>query len=179
MNISDFYSGLSFDSYKYLGAHCDSNGTFFRTYAPCASGVTVIVDFSDWQEIPMKPVHDGNFYELFCSDARNGMRYKYRIYDKDGNFAEHIDPFGYSCDLSDCKCSVISSHSYSFTDEKWLEKIALADAMKVLNEREYLIITMRFFKNKTQMEIAERIGISQAQVSRLEKSALERMRKQF
>ena len=64
-------------------------------------------------------------------------------------------------------------------DEKWLENIALAEALKVLNEREYLIITMRFFKNKTQMEIAEQIGISQAQVSRLEKAALERMRKQF
>ena len=64
-------------------------------------------------------------------------------------------------------------------DEKWLENIALAEALKVLNEREYMIITMRFFKNKTQMEIAQEIGISQAQVSRIEKGALERMRKQF
>ncbi len=64
-------------------------------------------------------------------------------------------------------------------DEKWLESIALADALKVLNDRERQIINMRFFKNKTQMEIAQEIGISQAQVSRLEKGALERMRKQF
>ena len=64
-------------------------------------------------------------------------------------------------------------------DEKWLESIALADALKVLNDRERMIINMRFFKNKTQMEIAQEIGISQAQVSRLEKGALERMRKQF
>ncbi len=64
-------------------------------------------------------------------------------------------------------------------DEKWLERIALADAMKVLSEREHMIITMRFYDNKTQMEIAQEIGISQAQVSRIEKSALERMRKQF
>ena len=64
-------------------------------------------------------------------------------------------------------------------DEKWLENIALADAMKVLNEREHKIIMMRFFENKTQMEIAQEIGISQAQVSRIEKGALERMRKQF
>ena len=64
-------------------------------------------------------------------------------------------------------------------DEKWLENIALADAMKVLSEREHKIITMRFYKNKTQMEIAQEIGISQAQVSRIEKCALERMRKQF
>lgn len=64
-------------------------------------------------------------------------------------------------------------------DEKWLESIALKDALKVLNDRERQIINMRFFKNKTQMEIAQEIGISQAQVSRLEKGALERMRKQF
>ena len=64
-------------------------------------------------------------------------------------------------------------------EEIWLESIALREAMKVLNERERSIIYMRFFKNKTQMEIASEIGISQAQVSRLEKGALERMRKQF
>lgn len=64
-------------------------------------------------------------------------------------------------------------------DERWLESIALKEAMKTLNERERSIITMRFYKNKTQMEIAGEIGISQAQVSRLEKGALERIRKQL
>lgn len=62
-------------------------------------------------------------------------------------------------------------------DERWLESIALKEAMKTLNERERSIITMRFYKNKTQMEIAREIGISQAQVSRLEKGALEQIRK--
>ncbi len=65
------------------------------------------------------------------------------------------------------------------SDEAWLEKIALAEALESLGERERKIIDMRFYKNKTQMEIAEEIGISQAQVSRLEKGALERMRKQI
>ena len=64
-------------------------------------------------------------------------------------------------------------------EEVWLENIALNEAMKTLSERERSIIYMRFFKNRTQMEIASEIGISQAQVSRIEKSALERMRKQF
>ena len=64
-------------------------------------------------------------------------------------------------------------------DESWLENIALKEAMKKLSERERKIINLRFYKNKTQMEIAEEIGISQAQVSRLEKGALERMRKQI
>lgn len=64
-------------------------------------------------------------------------------------------------------------------DDLWLENIALRDAMKKLGERERAIIKLRFFGNKTQMEIAEEIGISQAQVSRLEKGALEQMRKQI
>ena len=67
----------------------------------------------------------------------------------------------------------------SGSDEMWLESIALREAMKSLTERERTIITLRFYKNKTQVEIAEEIGISQAQVSRLEKGALERMRKQI
>ena len=67
----------------------------------------------------------------------------------------------------------------SAADEHWLEHIALRDAMKKLSDRERKIIEMRFYRNKTQMEIAESIGISQAQVSRLEKGALERMRREI
>lgn len=65
------------------------------------------------------------------------------------------------------------------SEELWLENIALRDAMKTLTERERTIIQLRYYKNKTKMEIADEIGISQAQVSRLEKGALEHMRKQF
>lgn len=65
------------------------------------------------------------------------------------------------------------------SDERWLENIALKEAMKKLTDREQSIINMRFYKNKTQMEIAEEIGISQAQVSRLEKGAIEKMRAQI
>lgn len=63
------------------------------------------------------------------------------------------------------------------TDEHWIENIALENALGKLGERESAIINMRFFRGKTQMEIADEIGISQAQVSRIEKSALERIRK--
>ncbi len=61
-------------------------------------------------------------------------------------------------------------------EETWVEHISLSEAMKKLNEREYEIITLRFFEGKTQMEVADMIGISQAQVSRLEKNALKTMR---
>lgn len=62
-------------------------------------------------------------------------------------------------------------------DENWIEDITINEAMKKLNDREKLIINKRFFDGKTQMEVAEEIGISQAQVSRLEKTALLRMKK--
>ncbi len=71
----------------------------------------------------------------------------------------------------------ISDHSVD--DDMWLEDIALREAMKKLGKREKDIINMRFYNGKTQMEIAEEIGISQAQVSRLEKGALERIKKQI
>jgi RNA polymerase sporulation-specific sigma factor len=63
------------------------------------------------------------------------------------------------------------------TDECWLEDIAIKEALKRLGSRERDIINMRFFNGKTQMEIADEIGISQAQVSRLEKGALAKIRK--
>lgn len=61
-------------------------------------------------------------------------------------------------------------------EETWVEHLSLSDAMKKLSDREREIITLRFFEGKTQMEVAGMIGISQAQVSRLEKNALSTMR---
>ena len=63
------------------------------------------------------------------------------------------------------------------SDEMWLEEIALKEAMTHLSDREKHIVNLRFFSGRTQMEVADEIGISQAQVSRLEKGALERMKK--
>lgn len=61
-------------------------------------------------------------------------------------------------------------------EENWIEHISLSEAIKKLNDREREIITLRFFEGKIQMEVADLIGISQAQVSRLEKNALKVMR---
>ena len=63
------------------------------------------------------------------------------------------------------------------SDEEWVESITLREALKKLSPREMNIIARRFYKGKTQMEIADEIGISQAQVSRLEKGAIEKLRK--
>lgn len=62
-------------------------------------------------------------------------------------------------------------------DEKWAENLTIAQALKKLNDREKEIIARRFFDGRTQMEVAQEIGISQAQVSRLEKDAINRIRK--
>ncbi|MBR2279936.1 MAG: RNA polymerase sporulation sigma factor SigG [Ruminococcus sp.] len=61
-------------------------------------------------------------------------------------------------------------------DKDWIDEISMKDAIKNLNDREKKIIGLRFFKGKTQMEVAEEIGISQAQVSRIEKNALNRIK---
>ncbi len=63
------------------------------------------------------------------------------------------------------------------TDEQWIEKIALREAMRGLGQREKRILALRFFDGKTQMEVASEVGISQAQVSRLEKNAIASLRK--
>ena len=65
------------------------------------------------------------------------------------------------------------------TDELWAEKMTIMQVMKKLNEKEKEIITKRFFDGKTQMEVADEIGISQAQVSRLEKNAIDRIKRLY
>ncbi|MBQ1411509.1 MAG: RNA polymerase sporulation sigma factor SigG [Oscillospiraceae bacterium] len=63
------------------------------------------------------------------------------------------------------------------SDERWLEELALRDALAALGEREKHILALRYYDGKTQVEVANAIGISQAQVSRLEKGALSRLKK--
>ncbi len=73
----------------------------------------------------------------------------------------------------------LSDTSRDASEESWLENIALREAIATLTPREQHIIKLRYFKDKTQMEIASEIGISQAQVSRLEKAALQKLKKQL
>lgn len=65
------------------------------------------------------------------------------------------------------------------TDELWAESMTIAQAMKKLNDKEKIVITKRFFDGRTQMEVAEEIGISQAQISRLEKSAINHIKRLY
>ena len=80
-------------------------------------------------------------------------------------------------DSGDALCVMDQVKDTKNTDERWLEQIALKQAISELSEREQHILDLRFFQGKTQMEVSQEIGISQAQVSRLEKGALSRIRK--
>ena len=82
-------------------------------------------------------------------------------------------------DTSDSVCVMDQVRDTQNTDESWLDHIALKDAIGKLSERERHILMLRFFEGRTQTEVASEVGISQAQVSRLEKGALARIRKQI
>jgi RNA polymerase sporulation-specific sigma factor len=101
------------------------------------------------------------------SDALEAIMEPISLYDP--IYGENGDSLYVMDQIRDEECS----------DDIWLENIAVAQAMKKLTERERSIIAMRFYRGKTQMEIASEIGISQAQVSRIEKSALEKIRKEL
>ena len=75
------------------------------------------------------------------------------------------------------KSSWAGSPPWTRWPSQWLENLAVSEALRRLTEREQRILRMRFFEGRTQMEVAGEIGISQAQVSRLEKNALQHMRK--
>ncbi len=80
-------------------------------------------------------------------------------------------------DSGDTLCVMDQVSDRANTDENWIEQIALKDAVDRLGEREKKILAMRFYQGKTQMEVSQEIGISQAQVSRLEKSAISSIKK--
>ncbi len=124
MDFYGFYTGKIFDAYKFLGAHTESaGGVTFRTFAPGASRISLIGEFSDWEEWTMNRTHDGNFWECHAKTAEPGQMYKYRIYRQDGSFMDHCDPYGFGMELRPNSASIIRNLStYSFKDEKWMQK---------------------------------------------------------
>ncbi|MCO7173152.1 1,4-alpha-glucan branching protein GlgB [[Clostridium] scindens] len=123
MDYYGFYTGKVFDAYRYLGAHAEREGVTFRTFAPSAQRISLIGEFSSWEECPMHKVYDGNFWECYIPDARPGMMYKYRIYQQSGFFIDHCDPYGYGMELRPKNASIIRDLStYHFKDSKWMEQ---------------------------------------------------------
>ena len=123
MDFYGFYTGRSFDAYHYLGAHLTGEGAVFRTFAPSAQKISLIGDFSGWEELPMVKVYDGNFWECTVPQAEPGMKYKYRIYRPDGSWLDHCDPYGFFMELRPHNASILQDLSaYSFQDESWLRR---------------------------------------------------------
>ncbi len=121
MDIYGFYTGKIFDAYDFLGCHLDGNRGYFRTYAPNASRVTVIGEFTGWKDYEMNRIHDGKFWELITDGVEDGMMYKYRIYGRDGSVTEHCDPYGFGMELRPDSASIARDmNKYVFHDMKWM-----------------------------------------------------------
>ena len=119
MDFYGFYTGQEFEAYKYLGAHYTKERTTFRTFAPSAAGVELVLN---GQGHGMQRVHDGNFYEITLDQVKEGDLYEFRIWHRDGSCQEHCDPYGFGMELRPAHKSVVRDlNRYAFTDEKWLK----------------------------------------------------------
>lgn len=123
MDMQKFIAGNVFDAYKTLGCHLEVVGAVFRTYAPNASRVSLIGEFSGWKELDMFRDTQSGIWECYVSSAEADMMYKYRIYDSNGYATEHCDPYGYGMELRPNWASIIRDmSSYQFQDEEWMRE---------------------------------------------------------
>lgn len=122
MDFYGFYTGKIFDAYRFLGAHTEEKGVTFRTFAPAAVRISLIGEFTGWNEWSMNRIQDGNFWECYAENAKPGQMYKYRIYKRDGSYIDHCDPYGFGMELRPNTASVIRDlSSYTFRDEAWMK----------------------------------------------------------
>ncbi|MDO4976002.1 MAG: 1,4-alpha-glucan branching protein GlgB [Eubacteriales bacterium] len=117
MDMHLFYTGESFDSYEWLGAHIKNKATTFRTFAPNADRVSLILEN---KEIPMKKVANGQFYEITVENCPENTTYEYRIY-RWNSYVDHCDPYGYGMELRPNHRSIVRNlRDYTFKDNKWM-----------------------------------------------------------
>lgn len=108
------------DAYEFFGAHPTGRGTVFRVYAPGAAGVTVMGDWTGWQEIAMER-EQGGVFSKWEEYAYPGHIYKYVIYGRDGSRTEKCDPYGFFMERRPHSGSVITElRSYRFEDWEWM-----------------------------------------------------------
>lgn len=119
----EFYTGHLFETYRYFGAHKEAEGFIFRVFAPGARGVTVLGEFSNWQEFPLYREGGSGVYVSQPVLAEYGQMYKYCIYTGDGRRVEHCDPYGFRMELRPGDCSILTDpDSYRFHDEAWMRE---------------------------------------------------------
>ncbi|MEE3420685.1 MAG: 1,4-alpha-glucan branching enzyme [Lachnospiraceae bacterium] len=123
ISLRDYYNGQEFGLYEYLGAHFTRDGVVFRTYAPAARALSVIGEFSGWQDIPMERIENGQFWECTVKDAREGQMYKFKIYQQDGKVMDHADPYAFFSEKRPGTASILYDRKkYSFHDRAWMNK---------------------------------------------------------
>ena len=123
MDYFGFYTGQIFDAYKHLGCQYNDGNATFTVFAPAAKKVTIFGDFSDWEEIDMPKIYNGQFWQIKLENIEEDMLYKYRIYQSDGEIIDHCDPYGYGMELRPKSASVVRDlNKYKFNDSKWMKK---------------------------------------------------------
>jgi len=122
MDFQKFYDGDLFNAYQYLGAHAIDRGFVFRVYAPAAARVALIGDFSNWKEIAMHKVYDGQFYEAIVENAREKQMYKFRIYKSKTEYIDHADPYAFWSERRPNTASITFDLKYTFHDHTWKKK---------------------------------------------------------
>ena len=119
MDFMGFYTGKIFDSYEWLGCHFEGNQTTFRTFAPQAQKVELLLD---GRVIEMKKAHNGQFFEIIVPNVNCGSRYEYRIHSR-GKYVDHCDPYGYFMERRpDHKSIVWNLKEHTFNDGEWMKK---------------------------------------------------------
>ena len=125
MILHEFYTGRAFNAYEFFGAHPLTEGVLFRVYAPNAEKIEVIGEFNQWDGSgdEMRQEGQSGIFEVINKNARPGMMYKYRIYQKSGRIEDRFDPYGFGSELRPNTAAIIRDlDTYSFHDWEWMRK---------------------------------------------------------
>lgn len=130
----EFYTGHWFEAYKYFGAHKEQEGYVFRVFAPGAKGVSVVGEFSGWQEVSLSQEGSSGIFYSAPIEAESRQMYKYCVYTQSGSRVEHCDPYGFRMELRPGACSILSElGAYEFEDEEWMSSrsVCYTEAMNI------------------------------------------------
>lgn len=127
--VLSFNEGKHIHIYKILGAHRDGDGVRFSVWAPCAKGVAVVGDFSNWEPIWMEPLFQSGVWVAHVNNVYEGNHYKYLIVDQNDNHHMKIDPFAQKFEMPPQNASIIYFEpEFIWTDEAWYEQNKAVDS---------------------------------------------------
>ena len=158
MDIKNILSGLSFSAYETLGVHPEKDGNGFSVFAPEAKSVSLIGEFSEWKDIPIKK-DDNGVWSVSVKNSEAGQMYKFRITTKDGETFDRMDPFAFFSEKRPGNASVIYNPSeYKWNDSEWIssrkkEKRVLPrkSSMAHLNKAMAIVVFARDTEITTQI----------------------------